>query len=515
MQLLFDTLPLTSYSWLMFATALLALVLGSSSLVKHTSQVGLWFALLCFAETIYTLGYGMELASKSLAQTEFWLTFEMFGIVFIPSAIILLSYVYRFNKSPPFWSITTLILISSSTLIFLLGDSDTHLVFKTITSTIYKGKSISIIDFGPIYYTHTIYSNIAMVFSTILFYQSWKNAHTELKTQALIILLASFPPWLCYVIYMFGIAPYGLDISAMSFAITGPLYAYNFFRFHLIDVLPIAKKLILDSIDEGIIVLDNQLRIIDSNQAANNFIDVNNEIKDMNNFIQLIRSQIKSNETLKQISIHHKELEIRYQVIRHNKSNDNIGYLAIIHDVTDRNQHLKQLTRQAEIDELTGISNRRMILIQLEHAIQNAWHDTRNNLISLILFDVDHFKSINDKQGHQIGDLLLQQLASLLKQKLDTNENFGRYGGDEFLIIISGLSPDLANERANHLRMMAQNQLGITLSMGLTHYLTNDTPKLMLQRADYALYQSKSAGRNCIHIIQKLSSIEIESIGLR
>lgn len=499
----------------MFAIALLALVLGSLSLVKHTSQIGLWFALLCFAETIYTFGYGMELACKTLAQTEFWLTFEMFGTVFLPSSITLIAYTYYSRKDAPFWFSSILTILSSITLLVLLGNHSNHLIFSKIEQTHYNGISISILEFGQLFYIHLIFSNVAMIYSTISFLRVWRNAPERLKKQSLIIIIGSLPPWVCYAIYMLDLAPYGIDLAAMSFIITGPLFAYNFFKLQFSNIMPIARNLIFDNMNEGFIVFDNQLHVIDSNNAVHKIICANHLSNAMMNFTQQIKSQITSNETLKQITVHHKELEVRYQVIRHNKSNDDIGYLASIHDVTERNQHLKQLTRQAEIDELTGISNRRMILIQLEHAIQNAWQDTRNNLISLILFDVDRFKSINDKQGHQIGDLLLQQLASLLKQKLNTNEHFGRYGGDEFLIIITGLSPDLANERANHLRMMAQNQLGITLSMGLTHYLTNDTPKLMLQRADYALYQSKSAGRNCIHTIQELEVDGMQPVRLR
>ena len=110
---------------------------------------------------------------------------------------------------------------------------------------------------------------------------------------------------------------------------------------------------------------------------------------------------------------------------------------------------------------------------------------------------------------------MLKQLASLLQQQMYINEQFGRYGGDEFLILVTGMSHAVLRERAEQLRSLASRQLGITLSMGLTHYLPHDTPRLMLQRADHALYQAKSAGRNRICAMQEQLDERISVIGLR
>ena len=133
----------------------------------------------------------------------------------------------------------------------------------------------------------------------------------------------------------------------------------------------------------------------------------------------------------------------------------------------------------------------------------------------MVLFDIDCFKRINDTQGHQVGDLMLKQLASLLQQQMQINEQFGRYGGDEFLILVTGMTYAVLQERAEQLRSLVSRQLGITLSMGLTLYLPHDTQRLILQRADHALYQAKSAGRNRICAMQEQLNESISAIGLR
>lgn len=155
------------------------------------------------------------------------------------------------------------------------------------------------------------------------------------------------------------------------------------------------------------------------------------------------------------------------------------------------------------------------VLEQLELIIQLQWSSSGQRYFSLILFDIDLFKKINDSQGHPIGDLILKQLASLLQQQMQVNEQLGRYGGDEFIILSTGINPTEVEERAEQLRSIVSNQLGITLSMGLTHYQSNDIPRLMLQRADYALYQAKSAGRNRICTMQEQLEEQISIIGLR
>ncbi|RYI27565.1 GGDEF domain-containing protein [Bacillus infantis] len=155
---------------------------------------------------------------------------------------------------------------------------------------------------------------------------------------------------------------------------------------------------------------------------------------------------------------------------------------------------LESMKRVAYTDSLTGIANRLRIDGWLEEWIK------KSEGFSVIFFDIDHFKCVNDTYGHDAGDLVLKQLASLVRQPLTGAELFGRWGGEEFIILTPKTGESAVN-LAEKLRKVimessfppAGNQ---TASFGVAQYKKGDTVDSLLSRADQGLYQSKHEGRN-------------------
>ncbi|MBC3765359.1 GGDEF domain-containing protein [Neptunicella marina] len=159
-----------------------------------------------------------------------------------------------------------------------------------------------------------------------------------------------------------------------------------------------------------------------------------------------------------------------------------------------------QLMVLSSSDPLTGIGNRRaMDDALLDETVRlNAMH----GISTLVLFDLDHFKVINDNHGHSEGDKILIQLVQLIQVQLDKSCRLFRYGGEEFLLLCSGKNLTEASELAESLRVLVQNtslisEENITISAGIAEYSANETPEQWLERADNALYEAKNAGRNC------------------
>lgn len=177
------------------------------------------------------------------------------------------------------------------------------------------------------------------------------------------------------------------------------------------------------------------------------------------------------------------------------------GYLI---DVTDDIEERDSLARMAESDPLTGAANRRGFDTVAESVARRA-HATGQR-VALILFDIDHFKSVNDTYGHNVGDGLLQQIASLGKHNIREGDLFARIGGDEFAVLLPGASERAAVHLGQRLREDARSMslpdpltVPPTLSIGIAVRAGSEVqvPEL-LKAADKAMYEAKQSGRDRI-----------------
>jgi two-component system cell cycle response regulator len=168
-----------------------------------------------------------------------------------------------------------------------------------------------------------------------------------------------------------------------------------------------------------------------------------------------------------------------------------------------RTKHLQDLLiEHAHIDPLTGLPNRRALMVRLQQ--EWARMERHEGSLSLVMADVDHFKRINDTYGHVIGDRLLQEIARTIAGQCRAVDLPARYGGEEFAIVV----PDEAASKAVRLAERCRREIeqvrlpvkaatiGITASFGVADASGSSCPEALVDRADEALYQAKSAGRN-------------------
>ncbi|BDX08636.1 GGDEF domain-containing protein [Planctobacterium marinum] len=158
----------------------------------------------------------------------------------------------------------------------------------------------------------------------------------------------------------------------------------------------------------------------------------------------------------------------------------------------------RKIAQQANIDHLSQLPNRRYVERRFERLKK------RQMPLSLIVLDIDHFKSINDNYGHNIGDVVIQQVSDMLRDAVRTNDVAARWGGEEFILLLPGASFQIAQEIAERLRRKMEKttldvegeRLGITSSFGVTYSDGNKELLDLVAIADEALYQAKQAGRN-------------------
>lgn len=166
---------------------------------------------------------------------------------------------------------------------------------------------------------------------------------------------------------------------------------------------------------------------------------------------------------------------------------------------------LLSLYREATRDALTGLVNRRVLTVWLKRGILEA--RANNTPLSVLLFDLDLFKKINDTYGHLTGDAVLQSFSKLLSQQIFNRNLIGRYGGEEFLAILPGKNEDWATEMAERIRKNCRNlklqsidgdSIQLTVSVGVTELNASDDTQSLLNRVDKGLYLAKESGRDLV-----------------
>ena len=176
-----------------------------------------------------------------------------------------------------------------------------------------------------------------------------------------------------------------------------------------------------------------------------------------------------------------------------------------------------EILKHATLDALTGFNNRRQLEERIKQEVSSAKRQKRN--LCAIMTDIDFFKSVNDSYGHAAGDLVLKTVSQVIKQQLRDYDIAGRYGGEEFSIILPYTKLPEARMVAERLRKAVENtkidiskvnsdvsdkDISVTISLGITEYGDGDDEKTILQKADKALYKAKESGRNRAEIYENV-----------
>lgn len=182
--------------------------------------------------------------------------------------------------------------------------------------------------------------------------------------------------------------------------------------------------------------------------------------------------------------------------------------LSHAYDEIRQQTNLLMTFHELRTDKLTGLSNRQALDDALE--VMFSMMSRYDTQFSLVIFDIDHFQEVNDKQGHSEGDRILQQVARLLDGCVRETDIVTRYGGEEFIIVLPQTDLSGACVICDRLRTRAQEELPVTMSGGLAMALDGDSPKTLLARADAALYSAKTTGCNSVsyHTGSQIEALE-------
>jgi diguanylate cyclase (GGDEF)-like protein/PAS domain S-box-containing protein len=485
----------------------------------QTRNAGLLLGIL-FLVLVWIAVQGMELAASDLRTKLFWANLHYIPIIGTPTLFLLLSLShtgrFRLVKSRLF---TGLLAAAALGLNLLVWTNDYHFLFRREvfldTSWIipFAGKA-----YGPLFWPFAIYNIFIALFGLGVLFLHLVKALQSRDTrvyawQTLLLILCLLLPFVSTAANISGLLPVPIDLTPAVFSLSAVLLMVGIFHFNLFNVVPIAHSLILQTLRTGIIIVDTSGRIADINTLGARLLGASREALLDVPVSEAFSTQAKLRDFYFSRSSFMQELPVRrgerieyYEVTQTplNRTRKlQVGWLIMAYDITDRRRVEQKARHMALHDLLTGLPNR---VAFMELASQELLKSRRSRLRAGIGFiDIDNFKQINDRFGHEFGDHVLVETARRLKANLRNSDIIARIGGDEFAVIIADAADpslfagvlDKIFEVFRFPVVSGDKQVPLEVSIGLSMYPDHgNTVQELLNRADEAMYHAKRMGKN-------------------
>lgn len=499
----------------LFAFGLAFVILFFYSLSKQRNSLSAPFSIMCLAIAVYVIGYSLELQARNIEDIKFFLKMEYFGAPFMSAFWMLFAYKFHFKRKAHTAISILILIIPMLTLFFSVTNEYHHLIYADISTFQYDGHMLSLLTKGPWYYVNLLYAYLVQAFGVYVFFKAWRSSGYKGGTPSSWMFFGSFWPAVVNLIYMSGHSPLSIDLTPFGLSISAVFFYIALFRFDFLELKEIVKDVAFSEINEGIIVIDDKNRLIDFNKACQrifDWLDLKNIGTDVTNFKEG-REILDHKDDLFEMKLLNMDtqryFEFRKTVLK--EKNKNVGYVYFIQDISKQKEMIDVLNTMANYDSLTQVYNRRRLMEEAEKALLLS--NRCLNHISFLMLDIDHFKLVNDRYGHLAGDEVLKMLAAVCKERIRRTDMIGRFGGEEFLIILPDTDSESAFTVASDIKgavaeietIYEHNIIKVTISIGIESVLADDSNTSvdkLINNADIALYKAKNSGRNRICIYE-------------
>ena len=478
------------------------------------------FLFLFMTIFMYSVGYIFELSSSTPETIFLSLKIEYLGAPLIAVFWFLFALYYNNYSIKNKAVMALLFIVPITTIIMLYTNEHHHFHYKTFEVDSSGLFPVAITQKGWWYYVDFVYKMIVAFAGLALFAFSYGKTTGYRKRQAKTIFIGALSLWIGNFLQTLGIAPYGIDIEPFILSAALPLSGFAMSRLRMFDLVPIARDKVFKTMSASVIVLDGRHRVVDFNDSAVSILpalsddaigrDVAAVFPESSRLDMCALTQNEEVEITLPVAGGMRFYSVSCAMV--GDSGAGTGLIISLYDVTESKEMLEKMHRIASLDALTQVFSRWFFMDAFLREIEHC--KLAGGSLSLILLDIDHFKQVNDRYGHLTGDSVLRVVTATMKQTLGAQAMLGRYGGEEFSILLPGVEHDEAVAMAESLRAAAamaetrtdKTTVRVTISLGVAAVVfapgaaqATESAKIcdsLILAADTALYRAKQEGRN-------------------
>lgn len=507
---------LTAYITLICVSGVLNLYLCLYVFIKrhNYTNIARFFIVYALSIAIYCFGSAFCLMATTFQQIKYWTIILYIGLAFAPllGLLFIMQYLGIHVSKKMYIALFTIPFIS---FIMVATNDLHHLFYREFKIDPILGAPYVYEKIGIWYMIHGVFIFSCMFVAFLLALSRWRETAKVYRPQLIALMFGQFISIITAFLYLIGVTPTGIDPVPMVLWVSSLLYLWAINSSRMFTITPIAKNAIFNSINDGVIVLDESYRLIEYNKACKSMFPKINRSMFGADFEKVwfgisgrkIPSNLEPAMVNQEMELTTGRIyQVRTSLLQH--QNDSKGLLIIFTDITELKRLQLELEYQAYYDELTQIFNRRAFFQKCERLFHEAMKSSLP--FTTILIDIDYFKKVNDTYGHDVGDQVLKHVAQVCQMQVGKDILFARYGGEEFILALKH-NASVGESLANQLRQQVESQplttsegvVAVTLSSGVAEAVKQpgETLNHLLNKADKALYVAKREGRNqvCVY----------------
>ncbi len=516
--------------------------------IRRREPLAPWLAGVFGALLLWTVGYALELASASLAAKLFWADLQFVGLLAIP--VLWLGVTQRAlgwaDIARSRWLVLAVLTAALVAVVYLNPD---HL-FRGHPALVTGGPAPLLApDYGPLFYALCVPFSLTLVAVSVTgFVRAARSGLPLYRARAALLLGAMLLPVAGGALYMAGAGPWrDVNPASATLSVAAILCAVALLRYRAFDVAPLAREALVDQLADGIIVVNDRGLLVDFNAAAAATLPElraralglpvgevfaarpelasalrrpgdTDEARETDAACEIdgAREAVETGAAFPAhddspvvavdasepgAALRRRHFSLARTALR-DRSGRALGEAVVFHDLTRRLELFARVERLATIDELTGLLTRRQLNELGERELARA---RRQRLpISVLLFDLDRFKAINDRHHHATGDDVLRAVATACRAELRVADLFGRYGGDEFCAVLPDLDGEGAGAIAERLRAAVAGvavwhdgelvRTSASIGVAGCREASGETVAALVRIADAGLYTAKRRG---------------------